>query len=134
MINDLHLDPIERGSSLLDVNRLLLFEYHLDTSINYFLYHICSVGTQNVNFREPTKDNKIILLQNYLLKFFAPEKNIYLCKASNGNKHQKSYSKITLKELAANVQEIDFGTSLYIPAESPTKINQEYLNLIRGPL
>ena len=45
MINDLSHDPLERGSVLVDANRLLLFEYHIEPSLDYYIYHVCSIGT-----------------------------------------------------------------------------------------
>ncbi len=44
MLNFLALDPLEEGTSILDANRLILFEYLIDPSINYFICHVCSVG------------------------------------------------------------------------------------------
>lgn len=64
MLNDLELDPLERGSTVLDANRLLLFEYHLELSMNHFIYHICSVGTERVHYSDSTKDNKSILYKS----------------------------------------------------------------------
>jgi len=131
MINDLALDPLEQGSCLLDANRLLLFNYQLETSLNYFIYHICSVGTQKLNFDDTTRDNNIKYLQDYLLRFYAPTKKIFFCKASNGPQDPGSYQSIELAQFVEHAQKIDFGTSLFIPSENPKSLNREFLNLIR---
>ncbi|XGC80102.1 SAM-dependent methyltransferase [Bdellovibrio bacteriovorus] len=132
MLNDLEVDPLEKGTSILDANRLLLFKYSLDPSINYFLYHVCSVGTSKVHFKNASKDNELTLLQVYLEKTFNQEKLIYLCKASNGKDHQSEYIPLKLKALAQHLHLIDFGTTLYIPGEKPTNIDFDFLKLLRG--
>lgn len=132
MLNDLEIDPLEKGTSILDVNRLLLFKYDLDPSLNYFLYHVCSVGTSKVHFKDATQDNELSLLQAYLEKTFHQEKLVYLCKASNGKDHQSEYIPVKLKTLAQHLHFIDFGTTLYIPGEKPTKIDFDFLKLLRG--
>ncbi|WP_374079187.1 SAM-dependent methyltransferase [Bdellovibrio bacteriovorus] len=132
MLNDLAIDPLEKGTSILDVNRLLLFQYQLENSVNYFLYHVCSVGTDKVHFQDATQDNSLSLLQAYLEKYFDRSKTIYLCKASNGQEHQAEYIPVLLGELAQNLSLIDFGTTLFVPAEKPSQINFNFLQLLRG--
>ncbi|MFM6928820.1 MAG: SAM-dependent methyltransferase [Bdellovibrio sp.] len=132
MLNDLAMDPLERGTAIWDVNRALLFEYKMEPSTNYFLYHVCSVGNSSTNFQDASEGNQLVALQNYLLKFYSPEKSIYLCKASNGEKHSAEYTAVLIKDLVQNGSLIDFGTTLLVPAENPTHINREFLNTLRG--
>ncbi len=130
MINDLSLDPLEQGSCLVDANRLLLFNYHLETSINYFVYHICSVGTKRLNFDDSLKDNQLSLLRDYFLKFYSHNKIVYFCKAANGPNEQGCYTPVVLSELIDKASIINFGTSLYIPAENPKSFNRDFFNLL----
>lgn len=132
MLNDLAMDPLERGTAIWDVNRALLFEYKMEPSTNYFLYHVCSVGNSNTNFLDSSEGNQLMVLQNYLLRFYSPEKVIYLCKASNGEKHSAEYIPVLIQDLFKNAKQIDFGTTLLVSAEKPTHINREFLNTLRG--
>lgn len=132
MLNDLSLDPLERGTSILDANRLLLFQYEIETSLNYFIYHVCSVGTERVHFKDATKENHLSLLQAYLEKYFDKKKIIYLCKASNGKNHQPEYIPVILEELANRLQQVDFGTTLFIPAEKPSQLNFNFFQFLKG--
>lgn len=131
MLNDLAMDPLEQGSCILDANRLLLFQYELETSLNYYIYHVCSVGTQKLNYDNAQRDNQLELLQKYLLNFYSTDKNVVLCKAANGANENGSYLKIPLSELIQNKNKIDFGTTLLIPAELPKKINKQFLTSLQ---
>lgn len=130
MLNDLGLDPLEQGTSLIDVNRLLLFKYQLEPATNYFFYHICSVGTDRVHFSDATKDNKLALLQEYLEQFFSKNKTIFLCKASNGSRNKAEYIALELGSLTQSIDKIDFGTTLFIPANNPTQIDYIFLSTL----
>ena len=130
MINELGVDPLERGAMIMDSNRLLLFDYNLDPAIDYFFYHVCSVATQAVNFHDPSVGNQIHRLQAHLERFFKPTKTIYLCRAANGSSEQSTYTPITLGDLTHHLGEIDFSTTLYVPSEQPTRLNQEYLEIL----
>lgn len=132
MCNDLAIDPLEQGTSLMDANRMLLFKYNLEPATNYFIYHICSVGTNQVHFNNACIDNQISLLEQHLLKFYSPEKNIILCQASNGSEYPGLYQTITLKQLSIKLSELTFSTTLFIPADLPKKYCNEFYNLIKG--
>ncbi len=131
MLNDLELDPLERGTSILDANRLLLFQYNIETSLNYFIYHICSVGTEKTNYRNPQNGNKILALQKYLQQYYAENKQIFLCKASNGRMSEGQYLPVSLSHLSDNIHLIDFGTTLYIPAEQPSKFDFSFYEVLK---
>lgn len=134
MLNDLEIDPLERGSSVLDSNRLLLFQYNLEPSMNHFIYHICSVGTDRVHYSDSSKDNKITALQDYLESFYDRKKEIFLCKASNGQSEKGKYISLQVCDLAANIHQIDFGTTLFIPAEKPSKFNFKFYQNLQEAL
>lgn len=134
MFNDLALDPIEQGTSLMDVNRLLLFKYQLEPATNYFLYHVCSVGTNQVHFHNASINNKIELLQNHLLNFYSDDKKITLCQASNGSDDPGLYQTFELKDLSKKLSEITFSSTLFIPAELPKQFCHDFYQLIGGEI
>src|SRR3990167_6942591 len=63
MINDLCLDPIEEGSCIVDANRLILYDYDVDTCLNYFIYHVCSIGNSNTDYKSPVSRNAVDFLK-----------------------------------------------------------------------
>ena len=131
MLNYLALDPLEAGTAILDANRLLLFQYQMEPSICYFIYHICSVGTSRTNYKDPSKDNQVYLLKDYLLNFYSPTKIIHLCRMSNGREQQSIKTSLLLTELDTDLSIIDFSTTLFIPAEEPKNLDFKYLKLIK---
>lgn len=130
MINDLALDPLERGTAILDANRLLLFQYELEPTLAYFIYHVCSVGTSKTYYADASRDNRLELLKKYLLKAYSAEKLLYLCKASNGASDTTSLIPFSLSRLEEMSVQIDFGTTLHIPSEKPKRLDREYLKLL----
>lgn len=123
------IDPLEQGTALIDANRLLLFKYTLEPALCYFIYHVCSVGNSRTNFLNPSENNRIDLLIDYLLKFYPRNKEVYLCRAPNGQNERAVIFKTTIIEL--NSSDIDYSTSLYLPAEKPSSLNWEFLSLLR---
>jgi uncharacterized protein YabN with tetrapyrrole methylase and pyrophosphatase domain len=132
MLNDLALDPIEQGTALLDANRLLLFEYKMETSLNYFIYHVSSVGNSKTNYQNPEQGNQVTLLKNYLIKHYSSSKKVAICQASNGKNSPSQYTWIDLSELESSISKLNYSTTLYIPAELPEKINFEFLHLLEN--
>lgn len=124
------IDPLEQGTVLLDANRLLLFQYQLEPSLIYFIYHICSVGNPRTNYLKPSIGNRLDFLRDYLLKFYSEDKEIYLCRVSNSVAESSSKFSCLISDLESQVEKIDFSTTLFIPAEKPSKIDWEYLNYV----
>lgn len=131
MINDLELDPLERGSVLLDANRALLFDFDLSPFLNYFIYHICSVGTKNTHFTNPARENRLDLLKKYLLKYFPKEHKVTLIKSATSLTSTCSKIKFPLTDLENWIDKITFASTLYVPACQVVKINNDFLNLLR---
>lgn len=127
MIKDLEIDPIDRGMTLLDANRLLLFKYEMEPANGYFIYHVCSVGTKKTNYLDPETNNQLVRLQNYLEKFYPKNKTLYFSQASNGENDKAQYKKLLLSELAEQVSNINFSTTLYIPPEMPRHLDRNFL-------
>jgi uncharacterized protein YabN with tetrapyrrole methylase and pyrophosphatase domain len=131
MINNLGLDPLEQGTVLLDANRLLLFHYRIEPALSYFIYHVCSIGNPQTNFVEPSLNNRIDLLKNYLLKFYLENKEVFLCRASNGKNEVSKIFRTTIVKLDSIVKEIDYSTTLYLPSEKPSQLDWDYLNILK---
>lgn len=131
MINGLALDPLERGVGLIDANRMLLFEYQLEPSVGYFIYHVCSVGNSKTDYRAPDVGNKLETLKSFLSRFYSNDKMLFLCRASSASDQRSTFTPIALSNLANAGNQIDFGTTLYIPANNPSKINREFLETLR---
>ncbi|WP_059359587.1 SAM-dependent methyltransferase [Parachlamydia acanthamoebae] len=129
MTSFIQMDPLEQGTALIDANRLLLFQYKIEPALSYFIYHICSIGTSKTNFLNPEKDNRLDLLKNYLLKYYPENKEVALCRISNGQNEKSRLINSTIADL--NISEIDFSTTLYIPANNPNQIDWNFLNLLR---
>jgi uncharacterized protein YabN with tetrapyrrole methylase and pyrophosphatase domain len=45
MVNDLGIDPLERGTLVVDAGRLLLFEQIPDPAFDTFIHHVCAADT-----------------------------------------------------------------------------------------
>jgi uncharacterized protein YabN with tetrapyrrole methylase and pyrophosphatase domain len=132
MINDLACDPLERGTAILDANRLLLFKYRLEPSVDTFIYHVSSVGNVRTDYVDSCERNQVHLLAEYLQKYFSTDKKIVLCKASNISGLPAEYSELTLGTLVENASRIDTGTTLFIPADAPKSINSHFLSMLRS--
>lgn len=129
MFNELKTDPLETGSVILDVNRPLLFEYDINPYLDLYLYHICSVGNSRTNFIDHTKDNRILLLETYLKKYYDENHIVTIISCSNQGL-KTEINDFKLSELSNRVNLAHFGTSLYIKAKKPTSYNREFYSLI----
>lgn len=132
MINDLMLDPIESGTSLLDVNRLILFDYCMEPCINYFLYHVCSIGNQLTNYMSPTAKNGVHFLKEKLLKHYDQNQPVTLIASSLGDGQVHRRIDGTVGSIDILLNEVKFDYSLFIPAISPNKsnLNEDFYNYI----
>lgn len=131
MTTYLGIDPLEEGSVLLDVNRLLLFQYQLEPALSYFIYHVSSIGNSKTNFINPALENRLDILKNYLLKYYPENKEVVFCRISDGKNESSKQLRSTILDLEACTPEIDYSTTLYIPAEKPSQIDWNYFNLLR---
>ncbi len=131
MMTYLEIDPLEQGTVILDANRLLLFQYALEPALSYFIYHVCSVGNSKTNFINPSLDNRLDLLKNYLLRYYHEDKELVLCRVSTGKNEDSTQIRSTIAELNICVTKIDYSTTLYLPAEKPARLDWDYLNLLR---
>jgi hypothetical protein len=135
MLNDLSLDPLEQGTCLIDANLFVLLNYRLEPLMNYFIYHICSVGTTRTHISDAAKDNHVHFLKTTLLGYFPPEHRVRLVSSSS---HQPGTSTIVEVELAALetiLDQVTFTSTLFVPGMKPGKerINTEFLAALRQP-
>lgn len=132
IINQVNMDPIERGCALLEANRILLFRQAINPEINNVIYHVCSVGTNKTNYHDATIDNHLELLIEYLLRFFSPEHEVILCQSSELSDSNNFQVNAPLMRLAEFKNYINFSTTLVIPATAPTDLDERFLAMIGG--
>lgn len=131
MMTYLEIDPLEQGTVLLDANRLLLFRYELERAFSYFIYHVSSIGNSQTNFINPSLNNRVDLFKKYLLKYYPEGKELFLCRASSGKNEQSTCIRSTIGEIDRCTSQIDYSTTLYLPADKPSRLDWEYLKLLR---
>ena len=127
LINDLKRDPIEYGSLIVDVNRLLLYDIPLNSAIDTYIFHICSIGTSRVYLSCPEKDNKILLLKKHLLRYYPEQHDVYAISSSYKDGVLFESYQYKVKEIENLVKMVHFGTTLYIPGMRPLAYNHEFL-------
>jgi uncharacterized protein YabN with tetrapyrrole methylase and pyrophosphatase domain len=132
MFNDLGLDPIEEGSSLVDANRLILYDYFMDTCLNYFIYHVCSIGNSSTDYEFPARNNLVSFLKRKLLKHYPEDHETILLTSGTSVSTESIQQKGTIKDLDILLKEVTFKSSLYIPALLPVaeRVNSEFYNLL----
>lgn len=129
MINDIGIDPLEEGVSILDANRLIIYDYSMDPCVNYFIYHVCSIGNANTDYSSPQTSNKVFYLKSKLLKHYPANTPIFLLSTST----QKGQDADKLKGELSNIEEllskVTYRHTLYIPGSLPSKdrVNFDFL-------
>ncbi|NCN40837.1 hypothetical protein GW916_06250 [bacterium] len=126
MINDLHRDPLEKGSLMVDANRALLFGMILPSTVDCYIYHVCSVGTQNVHVKDAQKDNSWDLLKEHLLKIYEPSKRIELVCSTTSAKRENQRHSALLENLEELKSQVHFGTTMFIQADRPKNIDRSF--------
>lgn len=121
MINDLGIDPLEEGVSIVDANRLIIYDYAMEPCINYFIYHVCSVGNAKTDYLSPHKNNKASYLKKKLLKHYAPETTIYLLSASVDESSEPDKVQGSINNIEDLFLSMTYRHTLYIPAILPSK-------------
>ncbi len=118
MINDLAIDPLEHGVSLLDANRILQRNQPIDPGIDCFIYHVCSIGVSPTHLSDASRDNRLDLLQRKLQQHYPESHTVTLISSGRGDGETTSLSTSTVGNLQSLLPEIHFGTTLYIPARN----------------
>ncbi len=134
MINDLALDPLEHGTQILDANRILLFNYQLEVSLDTFIYHVCSVGCSQTHLSDASLSNRLDLLQEALLNVYPSHHKLKLISSSIKSQGQAQIVECDLIDLKNNLNRIHFGTTLYVPSLKPRSIDRAFLKLLAPQL
>lgn len=132
MINDIGIDPLEEGVSILDVNRLIIYDYAMDPCINYFIYHVCSIGNANTDYSSPQASNKVMYLKSKLLKHYPANTPIFLLSASTKKGQCADKLQGELSDIETLLSKVTYRHTLYIPSCLPSKerVNFEFLKEI----
>lgn len=132
MINDLEVDPLEKGSVVIDVNRLLLFDLKIVPELDYYLYHICSIGVAQTYFSEPSRMNAIHILAKKLSEAYPETHVVTLIGSATENGDKPTRLQVEIGKIDSVLSHIRFETSLYIPAIHPKSYNHEFLARLQG--
>lgn len=131
MVNVLELDILENGTSLIDINRALLYDHELNVQSDHFFYHICSVANPVADYQGMNDGNRLDLLKNYLLKFYSAGHPLALVKAANSVNEKSVIEYYTVAEVDQLKSRINFSTTLYIPAQKSKTANNEVLKIMK---
>lgn len=121
MINDIGIDPLEEGVSILDANRLIIYDYAMDPCINYFIYHVCSIGNANTDYSSPQTSNKVMYLKSKLLKHYPANTPIFLLSASTQKDNVRINYKVNFLISRHCFQKLLIGIRFIFTALYPTK-------------
>lgn len=131
MINDLERDPLEKGSIVIDANRMLLFDMTWSSTLDCYIYHVCSVGTRRVYIHDARKANDWKTLKTHLLKIYPENCIVHLISSSTAENQKNQKFSASLSELERLMEHVHFGTTLFIPGEKAKSFNQDFLNSLR---
>ena len=131
MFNDMSKDPLDQGSVLIDVNRMLLYELIIEPRMDYYFYHICSTGNTKTNFNNPSLGNNLDLLKNYLLKFYENEHEIILIESKRKNSQNSIAYKTTVENISDLKDHISVATSLFIPGIKEERTSETFSKLLK---
>jgi uncharacterized protein YabN with tetrapyrrole methylase and pyrophosphatase domain len=131
MLNDLARDPLEKGSLMIDANRMLLFNTRWDPTLDCYLYHVCSVGTRRVHLTNAKKDNAWDQLKTHLLSIYSADTRVELVSSSTSEHFEGSNLATPLSEIEVLFDHVHFGTTLFIAGSRAKKINLEFLKQLQ---
>lgn len=134
MVDDLSLDPIEHGSVIVDANLLVLLDYNMETRLNHFIYHICSVGTTRTHINNPQQDNKLIFLQQKLLKHYPENHLVKMISSAEYGRPVATIKECSIGKLEELLPQITFSSSLIVPYIKPEahQINRHFLTYLQS--
>jgi uncharacterized protein YabN with tetrapyrrole methylase and pyrophosphatase domain len=121
MLCDLRRDPLTHGSLAVDANRLLYYEIVLDPRVDTYVYHVCSVGTQATNWRNPQRANRLELLQRYLAQYFPADHVAILIESRGDSGLPPRLVRSPLDRLTEALPTITFSTTLFVPGTSVSR-------------
>lgn len=127
MLSDRSIDPLEPGTLLLDVNRMLTYRPPLNPNLNVFLYHICSVGVPTVNRHGATISTSWHLLKSYLLNYYSPSHKTLLLRSADEYIYHSEAHCATVETLERILPYITYSSSLLLPAGTISDVDVDYL-------
>ncbi|MFW1780804.1 SAM-dependent methyltransferase [Acinetobacter seifertii] len=130
MLIDKSLDPLEEGTCLVDANRLILYDLNMDTSLNYFIYHVCSIGVRQTDFVSPHETTKSLYLKEKLKKHYSLDHPLELLLSPTSNNSLLKITHGTINALEEILKNVSFSSTLFIPAKLPSidRVNVEFYN------
>lgn len=126
-------DPLDRGSLMIDANRLLLFNQNLNPEMDTYIYHVCSVGNSATNFLEPWRGNRLELLRDQLRKFWPGDHVIEFLHSPEDETGAAGPVRVittTINEMTTAVKNVHFGMTLLVPGVKPKHVDREFLRLL----
>lgn len=131
MVNMLKRDPLEKGTQIVDANRLLLFDYELEPRMDAFIYHVCSTANPRTDFTDPGTHNRLdLLLEALLSRFPADHPVAFVSAAIDGG--EGSLNWFPLSELAGKAASALFSVTLFVPGVKPKKINRPVYEIMQS--
>jgi uncharacterized protein YabN with tetrapyrrole methylase and pyrophosphatase domain len=126
MFVELEADPLETGSIIIDANRCLIFEYDITPELDLYIFNICSTGTRNTNITNPAKGNRLSDLKEHLLKYYSGGTTVKMVSAEHSGMPPRIIQ-VQLEDLEELLQNINFYSSLFIPATMPKQYNRDFI-------
>jgi uncharacterized protein YabN with tetrapyrrole methylase and pyrophosphatase domain len=132
MIDDLGRDALEPGSVIIDANRLLLRRIELDSRLDHYIYHVCSVGVAATNYSEPSLGNRLDLLRDHLLRYFPPSHEALLLSSAVRVGAVPRRIACPIGELERLLPALSFDSSLYLSGVRSGTIDRDFLDLLQA--
>lgn len=115
MFTDLRRDPLEWGSVVLDVNRLLRSRVALNPRLDHYIYHVCSIGTHRTHQSEPLRDSDWHALADHLSRYYEPHQPLALVESRPAGPAATHWA--TLRTYGELLNFVTFSTTLFLPAD-----------------
>lgn len=119
----LNRDPIEKGCTIMDVNRFLLFDYEVSPELDLVILDVCSTGTRRTHLSDPSKDSEWPYLCKRLRRYFPATHPAFLVLLSMADGHATTISERTIGDLDQAIEEVTYGTSLFVPGLRPSRVD-----------
>jgi uncharacterized protein YabN with tetrapyrrole methylase and pyrophosphatase domain len=116
-VNNLGIDPLERGTLVVDANRLLLFQQLPNPSFNTFVYHVGGA-------------DRAELLQRLLLRAYDAEHPACLVEQGRAAAGTAAVAWGRVGSLAELLANVFFAGPLYLPAAVPRRVDRAVLALL----
>jgi uncharacterized protein YabN with tetrapyrrole methylase and pyrophosphatase domain len=123
-------DALERGTVMVDANRLLLLDLALEPCFDHYVFHVCSVGTSRIFRKHPWKENRLELLQEKLLQYFPPAHLVQLVSVSPHPRAPYMHT-LPLEEMRGLKDVLSFNSTLFIPSIEAKHLSRSFMDILR---